>query len=295
MNKAKALLIGSRPWSFPMTLLSVLVGTLLAAESGSFNPVYYVVVTFGTVLFHGATNLVNDYFDFQSGVDNEESPTAKYRSQPLVEKWLTPKELLLYCSLAYFGVAAVGAYLTYVSGPMVAILGLIGFAASIFYTGGGVEYKYLGWGELSVFLVWGPLMVSGAYYVQAGVISLRPLLISIPLGLLVALVLLANNLRDRGYDKEAGVETVVTLMGKKDAQILYFLLIAAVYSVLGYLVLGGVLGLWGLLCLLSFPKAYKLIRTFFEAIPEDADARTARLEVAFAGLLSVSLFFETVL
>lgn len=295
MNKAKALLIGSRPWSFPMTLLSVVVGTLLAAESGEFHPVDFVIVSLGMIMFHGATNLVNDYFDYQSGVDSEDSPTAKYRRQPLVEKWMEPKELLLYCSLAYLVVGVVGGYLTYKSGPMVLVLGLIGFAASYLYTGGSVEYKYLGWGELSVFLVWGPLMVSGAYYVQTGRISLKPLLISIPLGLLVALVLLANNLRDRDYDMEAGVETVATLLDREDALILYSLLIVAVYSTLGYLVLGGILGLWGLLGFLSLPMAYKLVRTFFQAIPDDADARTARLEVSFAGLLSVSLFVETVL
>ncbi|MBS3736854.1 MAG: 1,4-dihydroxy-2-naphthoate octaprenyltransferase [Candidatus Bipolaricaulota bacterium] len=295
MNKVKALLIGSRPWSFPMTLLSVAVGTLLAAETGEFHPVNFVIVALGMILFHGATNLVNDYFDYKSGVDSEDSPTAKYRSQPLVENWVEPEELLVYCSLAYLAVAVIGGYLTYSSGPMVLVLGFIGFAASYLYTGGSVEYKYLGWGELSVFLVWGPLMVSGSYYVQAGGFSLKPLLISIPLGLLVALVLLANNLRDRDYDREAGVETVATLLDKEDALILYFLLIVAVYSNLGYLVLGGVLGLWGLLGFLSFPMAYRLIRTFFEAIPDDADARTARLEVAFAGLLTVSLIFETVL
>ncbi|MFW6006072.1 MAG: 1,4-dihydroxy-2-naphthoate octaprenyltransferase [Candidatus Bipolaricaulota bacterium] len=295
MRKAKALLIGSRPWSFPMTLLSVTVGSLLAAETGEFHPVNFSIVVVGMILFHGATNLVNDYFDYQSGVDSKDSPTAKYRRQPLVENWMEPEELLVYCSLAYLAVAVIGGYLTYISGPMIVVFGLIGFAASYLYTGGSVEYKYLGWGELSVFLVWGPLMVSGAYYVQAGEFSLKPLLVSIPLGLLVALVLLANNLRDRDYDREAGVETVATLLDKEDALILYFLLIVAVYSNLGYLVLGGILGLWGLLGFLSFPMAYGLIRTFFEAIPDDADARTARLEVAFAGLLTASLIFETVL
>lgn len=295
MNKAKALLIGSRPWSLPMTLLSVLVGTLLAAETGEFHPIYFVVVSVGMVLFHGATNLINDYYDYQSGVDSKDSPTAKYRRQPLVENWMKPKELLAYCGIAYFGVAVIGGYLTYISGPMVLILGLIGFAASYLYTGGGVEYKYLGWGELSVFLAWGPLMVSGAYYVQVRELSLRPPLISIPLGLLVALVLLANNIRDRKYDREAEVETVATLLSKEDALILYFFLVVAVYSILGYLIVGGVIGLWGLLGFLSFPMAYRLIRTFFDAIPDDADARTAKLEVAFAGLLAVSLFFETAL
>jgi len=295
MNKVKALLIGSRPWSFPMTIISVLVGTLLAAETGEFHPVYFVVASMGMILFHGATNLVNDYFDYKSGVDSKESPTARYRKQPLVENWMEPKELLLYCGIVYTFVATIGAYLTYVSGPMVLGFGLVGFAASYFYTGGDVEYKYLGWGELSVFLVWGPLMVTGSYYVQIGELSLKPVLVSIPLGLFVALVLLANNIRDRDYDRKAEVETVATLLEKEDALILYFLMVGSTYSILGFLVLGNVLSLWGLLGFLSFPMAYRLIRTFFDSIPDDADARTAELEVAFGGLLTISLFFEAVL
>jgi len=295
MNKAKALLVGSRPWSFPMTLVSVFAGTLLAAERGKFHPVNFVIVVVGIVLFHGATNLVNDYFDYESGVDSKDSPTAKYRKQPLVENWLEPDELRNYCAGIYLLVAAIGAYLAFTTGPMVIAFGLVGFAASYLYTGGSVEYKYLGWGELSVFLIWGPLMVTGAYYVQVGGLSLRPVLVSIPLGLLVALVLLANNLRDRDYDRDAGVETVATLLEKQDALILYFLMVGATYSILGYLILGNVISLWGLLGLLSFPLAYQLIRTFFDEIPDDADARTAKLEIAFGGLLAISLFFEVLL
>jgi 1,4-dihydroxy-2-naphthoate octaprenyltransferase len=178
---------------------------------------------------------------------------------------------------------------------MVLAFGLVGFAASYLYTGGDVKYKYLGWGELSVFMVWGPLMVSGSYYVQTGGFSLRPVLVSLPIGLLVALVLLANNLRDRDYDSEAGVETVATLLEKNDALILFFLVVTVTYFIQGYLMIDGVLSPWGLLGFLSFPMAYKLIKEFFGKIPEDADARTAKLEVAFGGLVAASLFFETVL
>jgi len=295
MNKAKALLIGSRPWSFPMTLMSVLVGTLLAVKTGRFHLLYLGLVVLGTVLFHGTTNLINDYFDYRSGVDTPDSPTAKYRKQPLVESWFEPKELLTYCVALYSVVAAIGVYLAFAQGLLVLVFGLLGLAASYLYTGGGVQYKYLGWGEVSVFLVWGPLMVTGAFYVQAGNVSLKPVLVSIPLGMLVALVLLANNLRDRKYDEEAGVSTIATFLDERDAVILFFLLIMATYSTLGYLIVGDVLSLWGILGFLSFPFAYKLLRTFYAEIPDDADARTAKLDTIFGSLLAISLIFENVL
>ncbi len=294
MNKAKALLLSSRPWSFPMTIGSVLVGSLLAARSGGLDLLNTLLVTVGVVFLHAATNLTNDYFDFQEEVDKRGSPTTRYRDQPLVEGWFDPSELKVYVLVMYLIGAAIGGYLTYVAGPMIVAFGLLGVAASYFYTG-GVSYKYLGWGEVAVFLIWGPLMVMGAYYVQAEKLALAPVLVSIPLGLLVALTLLANNIRDREYDREAGVTTVANLLDKTDAIVVYLLLVVGTYSILGYLVLDGVLSPWGILGFLSFPLAYQLLRTFVQEVPDDADARTAKLDSLFSGLLTVSLIFELVL
>ncbi len=294
MNKSKALLLSSRPWSFPMTLGSVLVGSLLAAKAGGLDLLNMVLVALGTVVLHAAANLTNDYFDFKEEVDRAGSPTTRYRDQPLVEKWFDPGELKIYFSLLYFSGAAIGGYLAYVAGPMVLVIGTLGILAGYFYTG-GVSYKYLGWGELAVFLVWGPLIVTGSYYVQTGSLGLTPVLVSIPLGLLVALTLLANNLRDRDYDENAGVTTIANLVDKKDAVVLYLLLTVGTYSILGYLILDGVLTGWSALGFLSFPLAYKLLKTFIAEVPDDADARTARLDSVFSGLLTVSLLLELVL
>lgn len=293
MNKARALLVSSRPWSFPMTLGSVLVGTLLAAKTGGLDFLNMFLVALGTVILHGAANLTNDYFDFKEQVDRDGSPTTRYRDQPLVEEWFGSGELKLYFSLMYIAGAAIGGYLTYAAGPMVLVLGVFGVLAGYFYTG-GVRYKYFGWGELAVFLVWGPVMVTGAYYVQTGSLALSPVLVSLPLGLLVALTLLANNLRDREYDEDAGVTTLANLLDEKDAVVLYLLLTIGTYSILGYLILEGVLSAWGALGFLSFPLAYRLLKTFIVEVPDDADARTARLDSVFSGLLSIALVFEAV-
>jgi len=294
MNKAKALLLSSRPWSFPMTIGSVLVGSLLAARSGGLDLLNTLLVAAGVVFLHAATNLTNDYFDFLEEVDKRGSPTTRYRDQPLVEGWFNTSELKVYVSVMYLVGAGIGGYLTYVAGPMILAFGLLGIAASYLYTG-GVGYKYLGWGEIAVFVIWGPLMVTGAYYVQAEKLALAPVLVSIPLGLLVALTLLANNIRDRDYDREAGVTTVANILDKTDAIVIYMLLVAGTYSTLGYLVLDGVLSPWGIIGFLSFPLAYQLLKTFVQEVPDDADARTAKLDSLFSGLLTVSLIFELVL
>lgn len=292
MNKVKALIISTRPWSFPMTLGSVIVGTLLAAKIGKFYLPRLVLVGMGTILSHAATNLMNDYFDFKSGLDKSGSPTAKYRRHPLVEDWFTPRELIVYSSIAYSFVLVIGAYLTYLSGSLVIGFGLIGFVAGYFYTG-GIKYKYLGWGELSVFIVWGPLMVTGSFFVQSETITITPVLVSIPLGLLVASVLLGNNLRDKHYDKEAGVTTVATLVNETNGLLIFTLLISGAYLSLIFLILAGVLTFWSMLAFLSLPVAYQLLKRFAQEVPDDADARTGQLEIIFAGLLVISLIIET--
>jgi 1,4-dihydroxy-2-naphthoate octaprenyltransferase len=162
----------------------------------------------------------------------------------------------------------------------------------VFYTAGPIKFKYRGWGELFVFLMWGPLMFEGAYVVQRQVLSLKAFYLSIPFGVLVALVLLANNIRDIEYDSRQGIKTVGILLGSRQSFHLYAVLIGAAYLYIGLMVLLGVLGPWGLLVLLSLPKAVQLLRTFTKKIPEAADAITAQLDTLFGLLLIAALILN---
>ncbi len=285
----KQIVIGSRPWSFPMTITSVSVGTLSAAMTGVFLPLRFVLTLVGMVFFHGAANLINDYYDYRNGMDVPGSPTTRYRKQPIVEGWFTPRQILTASSLYYAIVVGIGVYLALAVGPIVLLYGVLGVAASYLYTGDPLGYKYLGLGEVAVFLMWGPLMVTGSYYVQTGNLAGVPALLSLPLGLLVALVLLADNLRDRKYDGDKGVVTLATALGIRRGLITFLGLILGAYGLLLYLILSGIMGYWGGLVFFSLPIAGGLIRDFYERIPEDADVQAARLDIAFGGLMSVSM------
>ena len=132
-------------------------------------------------------------------------------------------------------------------------------------------------------------MFEGAFAVQHQTLSLKVLYISIPFGILVGLVLLANNIRDIDYDSRQGIKTVGILLGKRQSLFLYAGLILAAYLYVIGLVALGILSPWGLLVLLSLPKAVLLLRSFMEKIPEAADAVTAQLNTIFGLLLIVSL------
>lgn len=291
-QKVKNYFIATRPWSFTMSLISVSVGTLLAAEKVPIEGGWFSLVCVGIVCFHATANIYNDYFDTRYQIDQPDSPTAQYRPQPLLTGMFTPRQLLTEALVLNLITIAIGLILAFQRSFLVFWIGVSGLLASVFYTAGPLKLKYKAWGEFLVFLMWGPLMFEGAYAVQAQALSLKAFFVSLPFGILVALVLLANNMRDIAYDSRQGIKTVGILLGSHRSFILYASLILVAYlSVLG-MVLLGILSPWGLLVFLSLPKALHLLRIFMKRIPEAADAITAQLDTLFGLLLIASLIMS---
>ncbi len=284
--------IATRPWSFAMSLISVSVGTLLAAESGPIHWTWFALVCLGIVCFHATANIFNDYFDTLYKVDQPDSPTARYRPQPLLTGLFTPRQLLMEAIILNLITIAIGLILTFARSSFIFWIGFVGFLACVFYTAGPVKFKYRGWGEFFVFLMWGPLMFEGAYVVQRQVLSLKVLYLSIPFGVLVALVLLANNIRDIDYDSRQGIKTVGIILGGRHSFYLYAGLIVAAYLYVSVMVLLKILSPWGLLVFLSLPQAVNLLKIFTRRIPEAADAITAQLDTLFGLLLIAALILH---
>ncbi|MGD8900561.1 MAG: 1,4-dihydroxy-2-naphthoate octaprenyltransferase, partial [Desulfobacterales bacterium] len=244
------------------------------------------------VFMHAATNLINDYYDVKSGVDFKGVSTGIYRPHPLLEGKLTSRQVLIEACVLYVVATIIGLYLAADRGwPLIGI-GLIGVFASITYTAPPFKYKYIALGELSVFLMWGPLMVMGSYFIQRQAFSINALLISIPFGILVALVLLANNIRDISHDRSKGIRTLPIIIGERNGLRLYSTLVILAYAGMIGMSIAGPLYMWSLIVVLSLPLALKLIRQMMQKIPDDADAQTAKLDTAFGLLLVASLVLE---
>jgi 1,4-dihydroxy-2-naphthoate polyprenyltransferase len=286
--------LATRPWSFTMTAISVGVGGAVAALDGAFDVWLFLLTLVGAVCVHGATNLINDYFDYKSGVDRPGAPTTLYRPHPLVQGLISPQAVLWVSAGLYAIAAIIGLALIVLKGAGLLWFILLGAIASFFYTAGPIKYKYLALGELAVFLMWGPVIVGGTYFVQRGSLSPDAVLISVPFGLLVALVLLANNLRDIDYDRSAGIATLGTLLGQQKTRVLYQGLILLAYLAIALLIALKILSPWGLLVFFSAPVAFRLIRTLQREIPNDADARTAQLDTLFGVWLIIGLILEKI-
>ena len=204
----------------------------------------------------------------------------------------TPAQLLTEAIVLNGITILIGLILSFGRSMLVFWIGLVGFLACLFYTAAPIKYKYRAWGEFFVFLMWGPLMFEGAYAVQRQALSLKAFYISIPFGILVGMVLLANNIRDIAYDSRQGIKTIGILLGSRRSFFLYAGLILAAYLYVIGMVLVGILSPWGLLVLLSLPKAIHLLKSFMEKIPEAADAITAQLNTIFGLLLIVALILN---
>jgi 1,4-dihydroxy-2-naphthoate octaprenyltransferase len=202
-----------------MTVTSALVGAILAFSAGHFNWVYLAVVIAALILAHMSNNLINDYFDYKQGLDTPDYHRVQYSPHPIVSGLLTEKKLII--TFLIFGVFELCAalYLWKQTGWPVIVFAITGFLLSVFYVAPPLKLKYRGLGEAAIFLIWGPLITVGTYYVMAGSMPWQIWLASIPYGLVVTNVILGKHLDKFEKDKEKGVKTLPVVFGWKNAVI----------------------------------------------------------------------------
>lgn len=286
----KALWMTMKPQSFIMSVISVSVATSLAALQGVVAWPAYLLTVLGVSLLHGGANVINDYFDYRYHVDTKDVPGGYGNElRVLIRGRMTPRRVLAVGIGLYAICLPIGVYLIALRGMTILFLGLIGFITGVCYTVRPVALKYKALGEIAVFFMFGPLMVSGAYFVQTGVFNSQVVCVSVPLGIFVAMVLFANNIRDIGFDGQVGIRTVAMALGGLRAVRVYDFFVLLTYVLIGYMVATGILSVFALLTLLSLPLAFKLMGMFRQGVPADADARTAQLYVAFGVLLIVGI------
>jgi len=268
-----------RAFSLPVSVLPVLVATAAVRPMGQWNWPILAASAVSVALLHCAGNLLNDYFDFRSGVDRRISGDAGRPGRLLVRGQLRPRDILIE-ALGCLALAAAGVgYLLCRRRPGALAFALAAVAGLYAYTGPPFRLKHRAMGELLIFVVFGPALMLGAGYAQLGRVpwALAPL--SVPVGLATVAILVSNNLRDRREDGDAGVVTLARLAGGRVARALYVALELACVAGLAALAAGGrapraLLGAPVLLVLLVRP-----MRAVWQdrRLP-DIDAQSARFE-----------------
>lgn len=271
-----------RPFSFVASIVPVSLGTALATTQGLFNPRLFFLTLLGAVALQATVNLFRDCCDHRGA-----NPPSSYESSGgLVRGLLEPGEVL-WTGLVLIALdLAAGLSLAAIRGTPIVVLGILAIFGAYFYSGKPIAYRRSALETLMIFLLFGPLMALGAYYVQAASVELVPILYALPVGCVVAathLLEIPFHGRHRG-----GMAAPAPVRGR--TRVLSGLLGAA-YLLVVTGVASGAFVRWSALALLSAPLAWGLARQVgaMEASQDHAvlEAAGARAHLAF-GLLLVA-------
>lgn len=260
--KLKVWLLETRPQFLLLSVTLVLLGTAIARHEGCFDLLKFVLTLLGMLLAHSSVNILNDYFDYKSGIDLETTRTPfSGGSGILPDGLLKPKGVYIYGVGCLLAALAIGIYLTFISGwqllPMIILGGLVIY----FYTSHLTKWLV---GEFWAGLGLGILPVMGTYFVQTGSYSVEVFVASLAAGFLTTNLLFLNEFPDLEADKKGGRYNLVIALGPRNASRLYAGLMAMTYIC----IIGGVVfKLMPPLSLIAFHSiffAFKAIKVTFK-------------------------------
>lgn len=257
--------LATRAYSFPASVVSVLLGAALAFRGyggeARFDAMGLFLTLLGAVLAHAAGNVFNDYFDFVKGVDTK----PEHGSGVLPQGLLTAPEMWRFGVALLLAAGGCGLTLLWRSPQLWSVVGplaLLGAACAILYTW---FLKKIALGDLTIMTAFGLGLTLGSYAVQTPVTNAPQvgliLLLSLPLTLLVDAILHANNIRDAANDSALGYRTVASLLGPGASQILQSVLVFGPIALVALFVVVKLLPLSALSVVLSLPMLMKAYRT----------------------------------
>ena len=219
-----------------VTVFSTMIAGLFAWRYGSFNWGLWLVVTVGLFVAHGTNNILNDYTDYSRGVDSDNYFRAIYGPHPLVHGFHDKKTQIRYFIVSGVIALASGIFTYVVTGYDLNVLLLIALGAFflLFYT---FPLKFFAMGEISIFLIWGPVMIAGVFYVLTGDFNWHVLLASISVGLSVMSINLGKHVDKRDDDVARKVHTLPVVIGEKAARYLDIFSLIMAYAIIIYLVI----------------------------------------------------------
>lgn len=291
-EKLKIWLRAARPFTLTASAIPVILGGVLGIkEGGVFHVLYFTLAVIAMIFLQISANLINDCDDYLNNVDTQNSDVS---CDVVIKNLLEPSHVFKAGVVVLFAGTLIGSFLSYKRGVLILILAVIGAMGSYFYTRRPFQLKYKALGIPLVFLLFGPLPVIGAYYIQVQEFSIMALYVSIPVGLLTTAILHANDIRDIYNDNKAGIKTLSIVLGIDAAKKLYYYFLFVAYFSTLLMSFYRVIPLWSLIVLITVPAAWKNIIKLYEtdalaANIKALDRDTAKLQAQFGCLLIIAL------
>lgn len=282
----------TRPHTLTAAFAPVFLGTMIALTYGVLHFYLFFAMLTASVLIQMATNMFNEYYDFKRGLDTDKSVGI---GGAIVRNGVKPKTVLNLAFLLYGISVLIGIYICMETSWYLALVGVISMLIGYFYTGGPYPIAYTPFGELVSGVVMGMFLILISFYIQTGTVTTTAVMLSIPSMLLVAAIMMANNIRDLEGDKKSGRKTLAILAGRPNAIKILISFFVISYLWIIALVIFTELSPWALLVVLSIPKPLAAIVVFkkntnpIKVAPAMKD--TAITNTLFGLLLGIGILF----
>lgn len=239
MGKIKFWLDNARSLALPQSLLPAFTAVALSYGADEFSWGAAVASIFGIAFLHLGFNLLDDWFDYKegSGEARQAAATEGFRGRMVKYPYLTsgeatPGELLkvvvIFLALAAVCGAAVVALRGWNTLWWIAAALILGVS----YSGGPLKLGFHGLGEAVIFIMFGPLLMTGVHFAITGVVGWKIILLSVCVGLLVTNIVYSHSVMDAVPDKKMGKKTMAHLMGGIKGQ----LALSAVFNFLPFII-----------------------------------------------------------
>lgn len=285
-----------RPFTLTAAAVPVMVGAALAGGDGSFHLDRFVALLLCATLIQAATNMLNEYFDYQRGLDTHESVGI---AGSIVHGHLSARAVLRGALVALTVSLLCGLYLVAVVSPWLLLVGAVSVLGAYVYSGGPKAVSSTPLGEAEVFVLMGLLLVGVGYYVHRETLPGGVLVAALPVACLVAAILLGNNIRDMAGDAERGRRTLPIVFGRGAGIAVLAALVFGAYGLLIAAVLLDAAPWPASLGLLSLPLAPGIVRRFRATIVpvalHPAVKGIARLHLVMGSLYALGVALAAIL
>jgi len=216
------------------SISSIFLGTCIAASVGSIHWGWLALTVAGIFFLEAAKNASGEVFDYEAdmGVNDEDQSPFSGGKRVIVDGLMTSRQTFAVAALFYLHGIAAGFVITFYREPLIFVIGLIGVGLAYFYNAPPAKLSYRGFGELAVAVTYGPLICCGTYLVQRHTLPTDVILLSLPLGILIAAFLVINEFPDRNADLAAGKKNLVVRLSRNSAEWLFMTMIIVAYLLL---------------------------------------------------------------
>lgn len=220
-NSVKAWLLATRPKTLSAAAVPVMIGTAFAWRNTSeqFNWIPAILCLLFAWIMQIDSNLVNDYFDFKKGNDDE---TRLGPKRACSEGWITSDAMVWGILITTLLGCMTGIPLILYGGMEMVMVGIACVVFCFLYT---TLFSYHGLGDILVLLFFGIIPVCCTYYVCMPLHQQIPtgevIASSIACGLAIDALLIVNNYRDIDNDRSNGKITLAVRLGESKTRRLY--------------------------------------------------------------------------